>query len=354
LSHLNISHDHQNYSSPCSLSLGKNDTAGKTRHKAVLIATMKDEEKERKMAPTIACPAQVDCLIVGGGPAGLTAAIYLARYRRSVAIVDAGQSRASLIPVSHNFPGFPEGVTGNGLLQRLREQVAHYPIQVLRGTVSQLEKQQDLFTTTIENGEIRARKVLLATGIADMGGQTGDWGQSIQSGAIRLCPVCDGFEVIDQKVAVLACGTQAVRHALFMRTYTRDLTLVCTDPETAVGDADRAQLKAAGIALIEERTPVLFVTDNGAPIVRTGSGDYHFDAVYPMFGAHPRSELAKELGARCDAEGNLLVDEHQQTSIPGLYAAGDVVSGLNQISVAAGQAAIAATDIHNRSECLFL
>jgi thioredoxin reductase (NADPH) len=311
--------------------------------------------EDKKTAEMIASPQQVDCLIVGGGPAGLTAGIYLARYRRRAIIIDGGQSRASLIPVSHNFPGFPEGVTGPGLLQRLRAQVAHYQVQILAGIMVDLEKQQDIFTTTIGAQEIQANRVLLATGIADLGVESGVWNQAIRNGAIRLCPVCDGFETIDQKVAILACGRQAISHALFMRSYTSNLTLICGDADTTMGEAERATLAAAGIVLVDDPAPEIFIAESGAPVVRTSTGtEFSFDSVYPMFGAHPRSDLAVALGAGCDDDGNLLVDEHQQTSIPGLYAAGDVVSGLNQISVAAGQAAVAATAIHNQLERRFL
>ncbi len=301
-----------------------------------------------------ATPLKVDCLIIGGGPAGLTAAIYLARYRRHVVLVDSGQSRAALIPVSHNFPGFPQGVTGTALLQRLREQLGPYQVAILSDTVLALQKSEDLFTVTLGELEIHARTVLLATGIADKGVGTGDWNRAIQGGAIRLCPICDAFEVIDSRVVVLACGSQAIKHALFMRTYTDDVTLVRTDPDTAIGDADRAALAAAGISLIEEAAPLISMTSDGKAAIRTSDGKVHyFDVAYPMFGCHPRSDLAKELGVACDSDGNLLVDAHQHTSIPGLYAAGDVVSGLNQISVATGQAAIAATDIHNRLQHRF-
>jgi thioredoxin reductase (NADPH) len=316
---------------------------------------MNKEYKDQSPDNSIVESEQIDCLIIGGGPAGLTAAIYLARYRRRVLIVDCGQSRALLIPVSHNFPGFPEGVTGPSLLQRLRAQVAHYQVRILGDIAVNLEKQQDVFTALVGNREIRASKVLLATGIADLGVESGDWNLAIQNGAIRLCPVCDGYEAIDRKVALLACGNQAARHALFMRSYTSDLTLVCTDQEPAITDAERATLAAAGITLIEEPAPKIFFSDSGTPSLRISKGeDIDFDIVYPMFGVHPRSDLATELGASCDDDGNLIVDQHQQTSIPGLYAAGDVVSGLNQISVAAGQAAVAATDIHNRLEYRFL
>jgi thioredoxin reductase (NADPH) len=297
--------------------------------------------------------AAVDCLIIGAGPAGLTAAVYLARYRRRVLVVDSNDSRASLIPLSHNFPGFPYGVNGNGLLQRLREQLAPYPVEVITDTVLDLEHREKLFVAQTGTDTIRSKNVLLATGIADEGVKSGAWDDGIRSGSIRLCAVCDAYEVIDRKVAVVTRGRSAVSHALFMRAYTTDLTLIHADTSSPISGADRARLADAGIKLIEEQSPAIHAATDGGAVVRTSDGDYWFEVVYPMFGCLPRSGLALRLGAQCDDDGNLIVDQHQATSVPGLYAAGDVVSGLNQISVAAGQAAIAATAIHNRSEHRF-
>ncbi|MES2207838.1 MAG: FAD-dependent oxidoreductase [Pseudomonadota bacterium] len=291
-----------------------------------------------------------ECLIVGAGPAGLTAAIYLARYRRRVVVVDSGESRAAYIPVSHNFPAFPEGVNGKHLLQRLRQQAKHYPIKILAGKVQKIELKGNIFIAHINDTQIKAPKVLLATGICDID-KDAEWYKAISWGAIRMCPICDGFEVIGKKVAVIANGRHAVSHALFIRTYTDEVTLVLAALEESLCSQARTQLKNAHITLIEDCNPHIFIDAHEKPCIQTSRGDkYTFDVIYPMLGCHPRTELAQHLGADVDEDGKLIVDEHQRTSVPGLYAAGDVVRGLNQISVAAGQAAIAATAIHNHSE----
>lgn len=300
-------------------------------------------------------PDQVDCLIIGGGPAGMTAAIYLARYHRKILVIDNNKSRARWIPLSHNFPGYPDGVTGPGLLDRLWQQAAHYDIPVLNGLVEVLEKRGDGFVTTLGGDQaartITAHNVLLATGVSDVGNQDGGWTAAIRRGAIRLCPICDAYEITGKRVGLIARGKQAARHALFLRTYTADLTLVRIDSaDTPLPEQDRTALTAAGIDLIEDPAPALSIDQDDVVHITTSDGrPLHFDTVYPMFGCKPRSELASRLGAECDPDGNLTVDSHQSTSIAGLYAAGDLVSGLNQISVAVGHAAIAATAIHNRS-----
>ncbi len=291
---------------------------------------------------------RLDCLIVGGGPAGLTAALYLARFRRNVALVDGGQSRAALIPVSHNFPGFPHGVTGSLLLDRLREQLAPYPVTVIEGLVEKLEKTADGFRADLGTRTVAARTVLLATGINDAGMAVPNWRAGVEGGALRLCPVCDAYEVIDTAVAIIARSEGAAAHARFLSSYTPRLTLIHAVEDASLPAAEVAALMAEGITVIESRDVFLRVDASGKTCVEIDGRRHDFDSVYPMFGCRPRTGLAAALGAHCDDAGKLTTDAFQQTSVAGLYAAGDVVSGLNQISVAAGQAAIAATHINHQ------
>lgn len=287
-----------------------------------------------------------DCLIIGGGPAGLTAAIYMARFRRSVALVDNGQSRAKLIPVSHNFPGFPDGVTGIGLIARLNEQLMPYDVMRIDGLVDRIKRDSLGFTAYCGDKKILARTVLLTTGIRDGGMDIPNWSKGVHTGALRLCPVCDAYEVIDKRVAVMTRLNGAVSHAMFLRTFTDKLTLVHVADTALLPVEDRDTLTKAGIEIRESSQVALTVDDKGFVTVIIDGVEHGFDSIYPMFGCHSRSALAMDLGAECDTDGKLLTDLYQQTSIPGLYAAGDVVSGLNQISVAVGQAAIATTHIN--------
>lgn len=287
-----------------------------------------------------------DCLIVGGGPAGLTAAIYLARFRRDVVLVDNNHSRAALIPVSHNFPGFPDGVSGPGLLKRLTEQLEPYDVDKLNATVTHLNRQNGFFRVQTSQGDRMARTVLLSTGIADKGMATPNWQAGVKSGAIRLCPVCDAYEVIDKRVAILTHTDDAVRHARFLRAYTPDLTLIHVMGQGHLTTNERVALKDMNVQLLESANVAIRVSEDGLADAMVDGKPHRFDSLYPMFGCRPQAELAIELGAGCDPDGKLLTDLYQETSIPGLFAAGDVVSGLNQISVAVGQAAVAAAHIN--------
>jgi len=281
----------------------------------------------------------LDCLIIGGGPAGLTAAIYLARYRRTIKLIDAGESRAALIPESHNYPGF-QGINGRALLARLREQAERYGADLVRGAVNELRREEG-FVARFDKREIRARTVLLATGLIDAKPETKGLSDGVAHGAIRFCPICDGYEAMDQRIGVIGSLAHAGPKALFLRTYSREVILFPTET-----DGDGAEFTKAGVTIAAR--PLSVTPEGERVVVATDDGRRHvLDTLYPAMGCTVRSELATALGADCTDIGNLRVDDHQRTNVEGLFGAGDVVSDLHQLSVAAGHAAIAATAIHN-------
>lgn len=293
-------------------------------------------------------PTLHDTLVVGGGPGGLTAAVYLRRFRRDVIVIDKGHSRLELIPVTHNFPGFPDGIRGVQLLENLRCQLGKYGGTVIEGEVTSLRREDDIFVAQTDAGEIRARTVLLATGIADAGLPIENWREAVEAGAVRLCPVCDGFDVLDKRIALVSSDTNPVGHALFMRTFSASVTLFEKD-EVRLDAEQRRKLEQAQVKYVLSPLKGITMSDAMTPILHTADDEHHaFDVVYPMLGETARSDLALSLGARTGSCMELEVDAHQCTSVPGLYAVGDVTVGLNQISVAAGQAAIAATRIHSK------
>lgn len=306
------------------------------------------------MTPLVPATRIFDTLIVGGGPGGLTAAVYLRRFTRDVALVDKGRSRLRLIPVSHNYPGFPMGVNGAYLLENLEKQLDHYGGRVMRGEVTRLHKEGELFVAEFQDDddgvrELKARTAIIATGIADAGLPIENWREAVAAGAVRLCPVCDGFDVMDKKIAVATAERNPVGHALFMRAFSADVTLFERAAESVLGGDDRRRLEEAGVRYVESQLLGVTLTGDMKPVLHTQDGvEYVSDVFYPMLGEVARSELAVSLGAETSDCAELVVDDHQCTSVPGLYAVGDVVSGLNQIAVAAGQAAVAATRIHNR------
>lgn len=295
----------------------------------------------------MAADSEVECIVIGAGPAGLTAAIYLARYRRRIVVFDGGASRAALIPRSHNCPGFPDGLPGKELLGRLREQAERYGARVTPGEVTDLRRLPNgEFEAIAGDDRVKARKVLLATGVEDVQPDIENLRRAIREGHVRLCPVCDGYEVIDKDVAVLGPADKAVAKAFFLRPYTEKLTVMLTRG-SALDDDQRAGLEDAGVRWFDSPVVDLMLDDDEIRVVLADGGEYTVDVLYPALGGNVRAGLAARLGAECTPEGYLKADAHQRTTVPGLYAAGDVVNELNQICVAAGHAAIAATDIYN-------
>jgi len=286
----------------------------------------------------------LDCLIIGGGPAGLTAANYLARFRRNALLIDDGQSRARLIPETHNYPGFV-GISGMRLLAQLREQAETNGAKLQDGRVEALRKSDGVFVAHVGDKDLRAQRVLLATGIVDESPDLPGLKDAIYRGALRFCPICDGFEASDERIAVLGPLRTAAGKARFLRTYSRDVVVLPTEDTEHNSDAASVLMKD-GIQL-ERRVVDIDRSGDKITAICADGERLTVDVLYPALGCDVRSELAIALGARCNDIGNVYVDDKQRTSVDGLYAAGDVVTDLHQISVATGHAAVAATTIHN-------
>ena len=169
-----------------------------------------------------------------------------------------------------------------------------------------------------------------------------------KSGLVRFCPICDGFEFTDQRIGVIGSGEHGVKEVEFIRNYSSDLTLIDLDAGSSVRGDLHARLEKQQIKYLHGSASGIAAAGEHAILVDMEDGPHQFDTIYCALGSHVRSELALEMGACCDKQGCLQVNAHLETSIPGLFAAGDVVSSLDQLAVAAGQAAIAATAIHNR------
>lgn len=293
----------------------------------------------------------LDCLVIGGGPAGLTAAVYLARYRRTLRLVDAGESRVQRIPRTRNVLGFPDGVSGNSLLNRMREHAARYGIEPWQARVEALARHPTgVFEARIgpEGERLLARTVILCTGAQDIEPGIGGLHEGLQGGQVRYCPVCDGFETQHQRVAVLGREGHGLREAVFVAGFDNEVTWLSMGSRQAVDRQQTQRLIDAGVR-VANGLPQRISCDpqEGVRVTMEGGATLCFDVLYPALGQRHACELATALGARAEADGQLEVDAHLQTTVPGLYAAGDVAAGLNQINVAAGHAAIAATAVHN-------
>ncbi|WP_349370827.1 NAD(P)/FAD-dependent oxidoreductase [Salinarimonas sp.] len=292
-----------------------------------------------------------DCAVVGGGIGGLTAAIYLARFRRRVVVLDGADSRARWIPRSRNHPAFPEGVTGDELLSRLRAQLARYGVTPVHDRVTAIVREGDGFRLSRASGaETRARLVILATGVSDIEPPIPDAFDAVKHGLVRHCPICDAYEAIDKRLAVLGRGDHCLGEALFLRTYTPHIVALTNGAPLGCAAESRARMDEAGVRLNEAPIAAIARAEDGAGVViRFADGEtLRVDALYSAMGMRPHAELAADLGVALSSDRRIPADDHQRTSADGVWAVGDVVTGLNQLGVAMAQGEIAATDAHNR------
>jgi thioredoxin reductase (NADPH) len=192
-----------------------------------------------------------------------------------------------------------------------------------------------------------AGHLLFATGVEDVLPAIPDAAGRVREGLLRCCPICDAYEVRGRALAVIGSGECAAGEALFLTTYSPHVTLVTRGGPADVGAEVLERLRTAGVVIVTESVLDIAAEAEGVRVVLPERA-LGFDAVYAGLGIRPRTGLAAALGVALDTEGRIVTDRRQRCSVPGCYAAGDAVTGLNQIAVAMAQAEIAAVDIHNR------
>lgn len=313
-------------------------------------------------APQSGAAEKLDCIIIGAGPAGLTALEYLARFHRKVVALGADGPSPRLLAIdrSYNVPGFPGGVSGQELLSRLRTQAEANGGTVLDATAEWVEGRLGHFKVQLNDGSwLNARTVILAMGVRDRHPDIPNIRPHIGR-FVRYCPVCDGYEHTDKHLGIIGSGGSVARHALFLRTFSRHITIFLDGAsKDSLGDYSQI-LRSNGIEVFEPRVVKILEQaeepgeDDGQPMYR-GCGlcledgnEHPLDVLYSALGCDLPLEPVQDFPLDLDEDGYVRVDCHQETNVPGIYAAGDLVSQINQISVAFGQAAIAAVSIQNQ------
>ena len=281
---------------------------------------------------------EVDALVVGGGPGGLAAALWLARFRRSVVVADSGEYRAARVERSHGYLG-RDPQEPMELLARGREELVAYPTaRLVRAAVSSVRRSPDgMFDTTLGGDLVRAHRLVLACGVVDTLPEVRGIDTHYGASAAH-CPACDGYEVRDCDVVALGWDERLVGFASTLLHWARSVTVV-TDGHRFDGDARaRADLADQGIELVEERAAELLGPRGDLQGVRLASGRVLPASQLFFSVAHqPRTGLATELGCALDEEGYVTVDECGRTSVDGVYAAGDLTPGLQLVAVAAAK-----------------
>jgi thioredoxin reductase len=279
--------------------------------------------------------------VVGGGAAGLNGALVLGRARRDVLVLDAG--RQSNLP-AHAVGGLlaQEGTAPAALYAAAHAQLAGYPsVTVEHGEAIALERREDgTFRARLAGGgEVGARRLLLAAGMdyvpPDLPGIAERWGD-----AVFHCPFCHGWEVRDGRLAVLGDGDAGVLKALLLRGWSDDVVLL----GSGFDDAGRAKLAAAGVTVDERR--VVAVRGAGATVVFSGGEELPRDGLLVAAPLRQRSALIADLGVELGPGGAVAVDEYARTSLPGVFAAGDVAGTIAMVAAALGAGAAAGAYVH--------
>lgn len=287
-----------------------------------------------------------DTAIVGGGPAGLAAAVAVSRMNRRAICFETGTPRTAHAPRYHNVVGFPEGISGTSLLARGREQAEKWGATFVEAAVTVVEPAEadpPRFVVRCAERSWLAGGIVFTTGVADRQLDCGNLYGETDSG-VHYCVVCDGYETRGQRVAVVGRGRHAVEMIGALRDFTADLSLLLESGAEALPAGDRQQLEAWGVAIVPG--PIRSYRCDGHGVrFETAEELAPFRHVFVALGVEPRTEVAAGLGCRLDAEGYIVTDECQATSVPFVYAAGDCDGGHKQVTQAMAEGELAALEL---------
>lgn len=288
---------------------------------------------------------EADVIVVGGGPAGLSASLYLARYGRSVALFDRGHGRSTHHQTNHNYLGFPGGVRAVELRERGLQQLAEYDhVRVEHHLVETMERLDGGFRATGQFGVTDSRAVILCMGVVDHYPHFQGWEPYVGI-SMFWCITCDGYESRGKKIVVAGHTDNAAGEAMQMTRISNDVTLVTNSHVNEIDDRFKARLAAAGIPIIEDRISRVHGDGSQLRALETEGGiEIPVERFFVVQGATPETRLAVMLGVQLAQNGYILIDEEQKTSVPGVYAAGDITQlHSHQISAAVHEGAQAAS-----------
>ncbi|WP_135805418.1 NAD(P)/FAD-dependent oxidoreductase [Halorussus marinus] len=291
--------------------------------------------------------AAYDVAVVGGGPAGLTTALYATRLGHETAVFDRGGGRAAMMRDTHNVVGVPESVSGNEFLRTAIDQLEGYGASYERAFVTGIDEADSSrrFELETTDGTAFADRIVLATGLGD--GRP-DPPLARTGRGLHYCLHCDAYMFVDEPVYVMGAGESAARVAMIMLNFTDDVDLLLRgdDPEWS-GETDR-QLRAHPVDIVESDVVGVTNGEDGwlESLAFADGTEREYAGGFAMYGADYNNDLAASLGVEIDDDGAVVVDDHGRTSRDGVYAVGDLTPGHNQIPVAMGQGAKAGLAIH--------
>ena len=286
-----------------------------------------------------------EAIVVGAGPAGMSAAIYLARYDRECVVFDAGHGRSTHHQVNHNYLGFPGGVPTVKLRELGRQQLAEYPhVHFHRHKVDAMDRDDDHFVAVSQAGRWRARAVIICTGVLDHYPHFHGW-ESYVGRSMFWCITCDGYASKGKNILVVGHTDAAAGEAMQLSRFSNRLTLLTNSHTNEISPRYERRLATAGIPVIHDRLDAAKCADGMFDHVITQGGlVVELEALFCIQGATPETRLAADLGVRLAENGYIDTDEEQKTNIPGVYAAGDVTRiHSHQVTTAVHEGAQAAS-----------
>lgn len=297
--------------------------------------------------------SELDLIIVGGGPGGLTSALYGARSGLSTLVLEEKTTGGCLseIPLVENYPGFSEGISGLDLAGRMTEQAKKAGAEIHEiEAVESVGTDGQLFTVKTDKASYSCRALILATGTVRRPlGVKGE--EQLRGRGVSYCALCDGPFFKGKRVAVAGGGNSAASSALYLTGMASEVYLIHRRSELRAEEAMIRPVRDKGVRFLlnSEITEIKGEGKLRSIVVRNKeSGQYSeiaVDGLFIEFGEIPNNKLAQGLGVKLDNEGFVLVDDRQRTSVPGVFAAGDVTHhSVKQISTAVGQGAVAATE----------
>ena len=290
---------------------------------------------------------EYEVTVVGGGPAGLTAALYTTRLGHDTAVINRGGGRAAMMLDTHNVVGVTEDVTGNEFLQTAVEQVKQYGAAYHRDFVTDVERTDDgRFHVVAGDVEALTDHVVLATGFSDV---RPDPPLPRTGKGLHYCLHCDAYMFVDEPVYVMGHGEAAAHVAMIMLNVTDDVDLLTRGAAPTWSDETAEQLAAHPVDIVEEDvTGVENDPDSGwlEALEFEDGTRREYRGGFPMYGSDYNTALAEGLGCDLTEGGEIDVDDHGRTSEDGVFAVGDITPGHNQVPVAMGQGAKAGLAIH--------
>lgn len=279
----------------------------------------------------------------------MVASIYLQRYKRKSVIIDRGDPRIAMAPLIRNLIGYSAGISGKNLLRRLHHQNQKYASQLIHGEAI-IKRKHRIFEVVVNGNSLFTKYVILATGFKDRHPVGMDYSNLCRQGAIAYCPICDGYDHSDQAIGIIIDSSAGFHKLKFLNNFTNHLHLILTK-DIKIPARHLEKIKKFKIKIHKGTIQKLtYNSDEQTLQVKLkNQRPFFVKMAYVAMGFKVCAEALIHLhGLRRNQQGLIMVNAHQETSVRGLFAVGDCVKSLAQVSVAVGHAAIAATAIHNR------